>query len=159
MSGQVTGLALRPERRAPMVLVEHMEITAEGGPIGDHAGRFVTRLVSMLSEEDWRAARDALDSPVDLPWTTRRANILSRDIVLPRVSGAVLRLGRVVLEITKETVPCARMDEAHIGLRRALAGEWRGGRLCKVVEPGVIALGDTIEILHAPEPVIRRLPG
>ena len=57
-----------------------------------------------------------------------------------------LRLGPVVLEITGETKPCERMEEARAGLRAALTPEWRGGIFGHVVEDGLLRVGDPVEM-------------
>ncbi len=156
--GTLIGIALRPARRAAMQEVGQVAIDAEGGPAGDHAGKHAKRLVTVLSKADWEATLESLDPRPDLPWTTRRANLLVDGIALPKVKGAVFRIGPVELEVSGETVPCSRMDEAHQGLRKALAQNWRGGVICVVPTPGVVTIGDPVEILHAPEPKTRRLP-
>ena len=55
-------------------------------------------------------------------------------------------IGDLVLEITGETDPCSRMDEARQGLRLALTPEWRGGVCCRVVTGGDIAVGDAVRL-------------
>ena len=75
-------------------------------------------------------------SIVGLPWTTRRANLLVAGVRLPRASGGILQIGSVRLEVTAQTYPCARMEDARPGLLKALAREWRGGVTCRVVEGG-----------------------
>ena len=78
---------------------------------------------------------------------------------LPRAKGGVLRVGPVRLELTSQTYPCVRMDEARQGLLEALAKDWRGGVTCRVVAGGRIALGDAVEVLVRTSEVITRLPG
>ena len=117
----------------------------------------------MLAIEDWEAALAELvdlAGPVPLPWTMRRANLLVRGLRLPRVAGALLKVGPVLLEVTAQTYPCKRMDEAHPGLLKALAPDWRGGVTARVVEGGGIALGDAVAIISSPpERPPPRLPG
>jgi MOSC domain-containing protein YiiM len=50
------------------------------------------------------------------------------------------------------------MDAAHAGLLKALFPDWRGGVTCRVLEGGVITLGDRVEILSAPAERLWRLP-
>src|SRR5262249_12292836 len=95
----------------------------------------------------------------DLPWTTRRANLLVEGVELPHAAGGILRIGPVRLEVTAQTYPCARMEEAHAGLLSALAKAWRGGGTCRVLEGGPIALGDPAEVIVRPPHIMRRLPG
>jgi MOSC domain-containing protein YiiM len=128
-------------------------LVAGAGVEGDHKGlRFPNRGVTILALEDWSAAIAELTDlagPVPLPWTMRRANILVRDVRLPRGRGSVLAIGAVRLEVTGQTTPCARMDEAHSGLRRALAPDWRGGVTCRVLAGGTISIGDGVRVLDA----------
>lgn len=152
--GRLTGIALRPSWRADMVERKTATIEETTGLAGDHAGAVPDRLVTILSREAWAATCADLDPPADpdkdLPWLTRRANLLVEGVRLPRAAGALLRVGAVALEVTHQTYPCKRMEEARRGLVKALAKDWRGGILCKVRRAGDIAIGDVVEILHAP---------
>jgi MOSC domain-containing protein YiiM len=62
--------------------------------------------------------------------------------------GTRVVLGGVILEVTRESRPCARMDEVRPGLRAELRG--RRGTYARVVEPGVVTVGDPVAI-HAPD--------
>ena len=161
MTGRLIGIARRNARRAPMETLAAGRISVETGLEGDARGpKYPARRITVLAREDWEAALGDLPADAaDLPWTTRRANLLVEDVRLPRAKGGVLRIGPVVLEITQETNPCARMEEAFPGLLKALHPEWRGGVCCAVREGGPIALGDAVEVLVAPEERTRVLPG
>lgn len=122
-------------------------ISVEAGLEGDCKGlKFPLRQITILSREMWEEALFALGNP-DLPWTARRANLLVENVHLPCGPGSLIAIGPVRLEVTAETVPCAQMDHAYQGLRKALAPDCRGGVTCKVVEGGPIALGDEVRIL------------
>ena len=162
MTGRVLALSRRGVRRAPMETLDRADISTSHGLLGDYKGtKHPTRQITVLANEDWRAALS--DLPADartLPWTTRRANIFIEELRLPRVKGAILTIGDVRLEVTGQTYPCRRMDEAYPGLLKALAPNWRGGVTCKVLSAGQVALGDDIKILSSPpEPPTRILPG
>ena len=74
-----------------------------------------------------------------------KENITARGIKLEGLSiGQRIRIGEALLEITKECEPCHQMDAIRQGLQEALRG--RRGILCRVVEPGTIRRGDSIEI-------------
>lgn len=163
MSGKLIGIAWRPARLAPMQLADSIDISVASGVAGDHKGaKFKRRAVTILAREDWEAALEDLattGAPTgDLPWTARRANLLVEGVRLPRAIGATLRVGKALLEMTYPTTPCARMDDARPGLRKALHPEWRGGVTCLVLEGGHIALGDGVEIVHSPPERVRKLP-
>lgn len=157
-TGRLIGIARKSARRAPMQELSTGLITPQAGLEGDHRGaKYRTRQITVLAREDWEATLAEVGS--DLPWTARRANLLVEGIVLPR-TGGILRIGPVRLEVTAQTYPCARMEEASEGLMPALAKDWRGGVTCRVLEGGHIAVADAVEVLARP-PVRarRRLPG
>ncbi len=146
-----------------MELCDSVDISLEAGVAGDHKGRkFKRRAVTILAREDWEAALgDLAATGADvggLDWTVRRANLLVEGLRLPRAVGATLRIGPAVLEVTYPTTPCARMDEACEGLRKALHPNWRGGVTCLVVEGGHVEIGDVIDIIQSPPERTRKLP-
>lgn len=57
--------------------------------------------------------------------------------------GEKLRIGRALLEVTAVCTPCDQMEKIRTGLRRELWG--RRGMLCRVIEGGLVRVGDCIE--------------
>lgn len=144
----LTGIARKPASRAPMQEMEQASIRTESGLDKDFRGKPGKRQLTVLSHEAWQQACDELGK--QLPWTTRRANLLVKGIDFsPDDVGKVLSIGEVRLEITRETDPCKRMDEAQDGLKQALMPDWRGGVCCRVLHPGEIHLGDTVSLDEA----------
>lgn len=141
--GKLLGIARKAKSGAPMDELSVAEISPERGLEGDYRGKLRRRQISVLSREDWNSACDELDRP--LPWTTRRANLLVEGLALKETKGARLRIGEVLLEVYCETDPCAVMDKAQEGLRKALEPDWRGGVCCRVLEGGRISLSDVVE--------------
>lgn len=155
-----------------MERLESGTISEAAGLEGDSRGRkYPQRQITVLAIEDWTAALAVLSERartpdaevaserIELEWTERRANLLVKGLQLPRGRGSLLQIHAVLLEVTGETTPCARMDEVSPGLRRALASGRYGGVTCRVVTGGEIVLGDRAFVaLGLPEPV-RRLPG
>jgi MOSC domain-containing protein YiiM len=134
-------------------------LSAEAGLAGDSKGaKYPRRQITVLAREAWEAALAELGEP-GLPWTVRRANLLVAGIELPRAKGGILRIGLVRLEVTGQTYPCSRMDEAQPGLLKALARDWRGGVTCRVLAGGPNALGDEVAVLVRPTETLPRLPG
>lgn len=138
------GIARREGKRAPMQTLDSAPVLVESGVAGDSRGRPGPRQVTVLTSAGWDAA--CADAGVELPWQTRRANILVEGLDLLDTTGQQLRIGELLLEVTGELEPCSRMDEAHPGLREALTPEWRGGVTCRVVAGGTIAVGDPVSL-------------
>ncbi len=146
--GRLTGIARRDAKRAPMETLDVASVTRLAGVQNDFRGKPGKRQVTVISARAWRAACDELER--DLPWTTRRANLLVDDMDLPTCAGGVLHIGSVRLVINGETDPCSRMDEYSGGLKAALTPDWRGGVLCTVLEEGTIEIGDTVTLHGRP---------
>lgn len=142
--GEVIGIAYREKPRAPMQNVAQSEITVEAGLAGDCRGTMRGRQVTVLTEEGWRAACAELGE--ELPWTTRRANLLVRGVDLTGRVGTRLRVGEAVLVITDACDPCSVMEKARKGLRRALIPGWRAGATCRVARSGLVQVGDRAEL-------------
>jgi MOSC domain-containing protein YiiM len=146
-----------------MEQIEEGFVAAGGGLEGDHKGqKFPARGITVLTREGWEAALADLEGPVRpvvLPWITRRANLFVEGAALPRGRGGIVRIGPVLLEVTYPTQPCRRMEEAYPGLLKALHPDWRGGITARVLEGGLVRLGDEVEIVAAPTEKAIRLPG
>jgi MOSC domain-containing protein YiiM len=59
--------------------------------------------------------------------------------------GSQVRVGEALFEITMVCDPCERMEQLRDGLRAELEG--RRGMLARVVEGGVVSLGDPVALL------------
>ena len=135
---RLLAIAVRHRSRGAMQELAEAEVTLDGGVADDFRGRTGRRQVTVLSLECWQAASREAGQP-HLPWTTRRANLLVTGVDL--AAAGVLRIGEVELEVTGETAPCERMEEASPGLREALTPAWRGGVTCRVRQPGALRPG------------------
>lgn len=145
MSDQATlqGIAVRGASRAPMREVQEASVTVTDGIVEDYRGAGL-RQVTFIDAGQWRQVVGELG--VDLPWYTRRANLLVDGLDLPAMVGSRLRIGDCLFEIHGETEPCERMDELQAGLRAGLAPEMRGGVWGKVLESGQLRVGQSVEI-------------
>lgn len=144
-SGRLEAIAIRSAPHAPMQVLEHADVSREAGVEGDARGAPGDRQVTVLAVEAWQAACSEIGA--NLPWTTRRANLLVSGVELEATLGSRLEIGDVRLEVTGETDPCRVMDAQHPGLRAALEPGWRGGVTCRVLEGGSIAVGDRAELV------------
>jgi MOSC domain-containing protein YiiM len=142
--GRLEGIARRDRKRAPMETLERAEVSTGTGVARDFRGKPGRRQVTVVSASAWRAACTELGR--EIPWTTRRANLLVDGVELPRSIGSVIRIGTVRLGVTGEVDPCSRMDEQCAGLTSALKPDWRGGVSCTVLEGGTVSLGDAVTL-------------
>jgi MOSC domain-containing protein YiiM len=113
----------------------------EKGLIGD-ANRGTFRAITLLSEERWRELMDEVDA--GLPPQARRANLILSGVDLENSRGKKLRIGACRFLIGGETRPCELMEQAATGLQKAMSTRWGGGAYATVLEPGTIALGNTV---------------
>lgn len=145
VTGRLAGIARHARRRGPIETLDRVTVTPEAGVEGDCNGGKARRQVSLMEANDWALATDQVG--VDLPWWTRRANLLVEGFDLPHGGNVRLRIGAdVVIELKTEIDPCQRMDDLAPGLRGALEPDWRGGAGGKVIAGGIIAIGDEIRI-------------
>ncbi len=142
--GRVAGIARRDKKRAPMETLETAEISKDTGVANDFRGKPGPRQVTLLSAEVWESVCGQLGK--ELPWTTRRANLLVDGLELPRQAGSIIEIGAARLEVTMETDPCSRMEEQCAGLKAALEPDWNGGVLCRVIQGGSISIGDSVTL-------------
>lgn len=150
MSGRIEALWLKSEAYGPMVAVEELRVVRRTG-IEHNADWGGKRQVTVLEKERWDAMMEELGSPAVDP-SARRANVMVSGCDLADSKHRILRLGAVRVEIRGETRPCDRMDQAHQGLRRAMADPWNGGIYGVILDDGAIRVGDPVE-LRAPAPV------
>lgn len=148
--GAIAGIARHAYAKAPMELIEHAEISEAGGIAGDFRGARKPgssgkRQVTLIERLDWDAAMAQVGR--NLPWWSRRCNLLIDGLDLPQVAGTRLLLGTdVVLEVTRFTDPCERMEALAPGLFAALTVDRRGGVCSRVLQGGTIRLGDIIRV-------------
>jgi MOSC domain-containing protein YiiM len=141
--GHLLAIARAPVKRGALILISEAEVGIGDGIAGDARGVRAGRQITIVFREGWEAA--CRDLGVELPWTTRRANLLVEGVPVPR-EGRRLVIGSAVLEVTQETQPCQVMEAAHRGLRAALTPDWRGGVCCRVLQGGTIRIGDRVDV-------------
>ena len=139
--GKILAVAIRTGIGQPMREVEKASATANGGLENDNPVE-PDRGITLLSSEQWSAVNQELAA--DLPWHTRRANLLVECPTLAHLIGETIQIGEVVVEVKGETDPCGVMERQHEGLKAALAPEMRGGVHARILENGTIHVGDEL---------------
>jgi MOSC domain-containing protein YiiM len=142
--GKLLGIAIKEASRAPMKVLKEVTVSLASGIENDFRGRPGDRQVTVLSRESWDEACEELSAQLD--WTTRRVNLLIEGVSLVNTTGHYLQIGDVILEISGEAKPCARMDDAMKGLKDALVPFWRAGATCRVIKEGKICIGKEVII-------------
>ena len=142
-SGVLERIWIKRAKNGPMDFVPQAALIHDKGLVGN-ANQGGRRQVTIIEAERWAAHMQALGSAIDP--SSRRANLLIRGCDLRGSRGRVLRIGRVRLEITGETKPCHQMDEVLQGLQGVMRPDWGGGAFAKVLDDGVISVGDAVSL-------------
>ena len=141
--GKVLAIAIRSSEGGPMREITQAAIPDAGGIEGDLPSS-PNRALTLLAAGQWRQINAELGT--DLPWHTRRANVLIDCDSLVHLIGKTIAIGQVRLEVLKETRPCELMDRQHDGLRRALEPECRGGVHGRILQTGRFCVGDVVAL-------------
>ncbi len=146
---KLIGIATHAQSKGAITQHQSIQVHLKTGLENDYRGQCNPRTqVTLLSAQTWERICQTLD--VKLDWSERRANLLVDDMDFSEgdaLIGQQVQVGKVLLEITAETDPCARMEQLCPGLKEALSPDWNGGIRCKVLKEGTIQIGDKIQLL------------
>ena len=147
-AGFVKGISIRPERLKPVSILQSVEALKNIGLEGDHyQNPGGNRQVTLIQTEHLHVVGLLLDSPSINLETTRR-NIEVSGINLLSLKGKRFKIGKAILEYSGECHPCSRMENSlGIGGYNALRGH--GGITARVIEGGVIRIGDRVEVQNS----------
>ncbi len=137
----IVNLHIAAAHREPMQSQASVRAVTGLGLEGDHHARADSARQVLLMDEETLTALGLSAGHV-------RENITTRGIELKTlVVGARLRAGAAVLEITKSCAPCELIEDIREGLRAQMEGQ--RGMLARVVEGGILKIGDTIEVVNS----------
>ncbi|WP_152498143.1 MOSC domain-containing protein [Roseovarius sp. THAF8] len=138
--GRVAWIGLRPERLADPVSVEVADL-GEAGLEGDHA-RAGKRALTLIQAEHLPVIAALVGIGEVTPEVLRR-NVVVSGMNLTALRNHPVQIGKAVIEVTAPCAPCSRMETAlgHGGYN-AMRGH--GGWCARVLEPGRIAVGDSV---------------
>jgi MOSC domain-containing protein YiiM len=142
-AGKLEWIGLRPAPRGAVLAVNHAEALADHGLVGDHRARSPgsKRQVTLIQHEHLAAVAALLGLPAVDPGLTRR-NLVVSGINLLALRDHRFRIGGVLFEGSGTCEPCSRM-ETNLGPGGYNAMRGHGGITARVIEGGVIRLGDT----------------
>jgi MOSC domain-containing protein YiiM len=139
----VLALWRRPTSGGPMEPRDALECARDGGVVGDHTFGG-SRHVTLIFEDDWKAATTELGHGVDP--SGRRANVLLSGGNGQRLVGRTIRLGALRIEVKSITSPCKIMERAATGLMDALKPDGRGGVWGTILNDGTLRPGDALSV-------------
>ncbi len=152
MSGTIEAVFVTAAGGEPMQAVDAVTAVAGRGLEGD---RYATRhgywtdvdecQVTLIQAEDLDAI--TAGTPVDVTAGQHRRNLVTRGVDLRGLAGWRFQIGEAVLGYDRPRPPCRYIEGlTQPGMTRALAAR-RGGICARVLESGLIRVGDTIELL------------
>lgn len=129
--------------------VKSVEALQNHGLMGDKAGQKPggKRQVSLIQEEHLAVIASLLNKKSVLPEELRR-NIVVSGINLSILKGMRIKIRDTIIEITGNCAPCAKMEQV-LGFGGFNAMRNHAGVTAKIIQGGVISLGDEVKVLVA----------
>ena len=139
--GSVVSIHVAKATKLPMRQVESVVADAGAGLVGDRYHGSNHRHVTVQSARALADASRDLAAPID-PGATRR-NVTLTGGPVPARPGTRIRMGEALLEVVRPAAPCRLMDDLIApGAMKALHA--RGGTVFRILEGGVIRVGDPV---------------
>ena len=145
-AGKVEWIGLRPARDEAMIATGTVEAIAGAGLVGDrYKGGSGKRGITLIQAEHLPVIAALAGHEHVAPDTLRR-NLVVSGIPLVALKGRRFRVGGLVLEGTESCDPCSRMEDA-LGPGGYNAMRGHGGLCARIVEGGIVRVGDAVEAL------------
>jgi MOSC domain-containing protein YiiM len=144
--GRVEWIGLRPARRTTVERRAEVVAQVGAGLAGDrYGGGSGPRAVTLIQAEHLSvvAALMGLDR---LDPALLRRNLVVSGLNLLALKGQRFQVGEAVLEGTGPCHPCSRMEEA-LGPGGLTAMRGHGGLTARILQGGVIRIGDPVRVL------------
>lgn len=134
-NGMVRALFVKPEKGAKSVSRDFVRVTPSGFDGDHHTGAAKRRQILLVSK--------SLLEEFDLePGDMYENAVLDGIDVMSLKEGQQLRLGDALVAVTIRCEPCVQMDRLRPGLKQQLKD--RRGMFVKVLEPGIVRIGDPV---------------
>lgn len=149
--GEVRWIGVRPARNEPMRPLERATVRQGTGLEGDrYKGRANSRRQVTLIQAEHLPVIAACSDHDSIDPAALRRNIVVAGINLLALKDKMFRVGGVVLAHTGPCDPCSKM-ETLLGPGGYNAMRGHGGITARVVEEGVVALGDKVQVSSGSE--------
>jgi MOSC domain-containing protein YiiM len=148
--GRLEWIGVRPARRQPLTSLSEVEVLTDAHLAGDHArpkpgGK---RQVTLVQHEHLVSVAGFLGLPEPVEPGRLRRNLVVSGLNLLALKNRQVRIGNeVILEVTGECHPCSRMEE-ELGPGGYNAMRGHGGLTARIVQGGIIRLGDTVQVVE-----------
>jgi MOSC domain-containing protein YiiM len=142
--GAVAAIHVAKASRLPMQVRDSVTIEAGKGIVGDRYHGTKHRHVTVQSRVSLDEAASVFGGPVPSELTRRNLTLSGGEV--PREPGARLLIGTVVLEAVRVAAPCKLLDDT-IGHGAQEALRRRAGTVFRVLEGGVVTVGDQVRIV------------
>lgn len=145
--GCLEWIGIRLERRQPLKNLNEVDLTEDGGLIGDHFSSSFSqkRQITLIQKEHLDVVASLMGVDAIDPGLVRR-NLVVKGINLFALRDKKFSIGEVVLEGTGYCHPCSRMEQ-NLGPGGYNAMRGHGGVTAKVIKGGTIIQGDEIKLL------------
>ncbi len=145
-SGRIEWIGIREERGATLSTLNSISISVESGLTGDHyRGTNKKRQVTLIQKEHIEVVEKILGIETIDPSLLRR-NIVVSGLNLLGLKDFKFRLGTAILEYTGLCHQCTRMEK-NLGMGGYNAMRGHGGITARVIEDGLVNLGDELVII------------
>ena len=144
--GRVNWIGVRPDRKAPMIVVDRAEARAGRGLTGDrYSSKNGKRQITLIQHEHLQAMASLLGRENIAPDLLRR-NITVAGINLLALKDKQFLVGNTLLEYTGLCHPCSAM-ETTFGPGGYNAVRGHGGITARILNDAIICVGDEVRAI------------
>ncbi len=141
---EIVSIHIARKSKAPAESCDQVVVRRNYGIEGDYrSGKYQIGQITLIESEVLGLVSGKLGHEV-LPGTSRR-QIVVKGIALNELIWKRLRLGAVLVQVVDKCKPCNNM-EVMIGPGAKEAMNGRGGVRCRIIEGGVLHIGDKITV-------------
>jgi MOSC domain-containing protein YiiM len=144
--GTVHWIGIRPQRKAPLRVLNEVEAFTLKGLAGDHFSGSATskRQITLIQQEQLDLIASVMQLPHLTPSMLRR-NLVVKGINLHALKDRRFWVGNTLLEYTGDCHPCSRMEET-LGAGGYNAVRGNGGITARIIQGGLIKLGNIVRV-------------